>query len=380
MDKVNLEFVKIEELGLIRNSTDPKNKPEGYYAANKLIDDGNKWTVQIPSYVAPGNYILRHEIIALMGAKDLNHAQHYPQCINIKVTGNGNDPLASGVRAKDFYNAADPGIQVMIYIDLDYKIPGPPLYKPNGAAPKADAKVDAKPVGSSASTSPENVASSTADSPTAASPTADSSTAAISTVASPTEIAQTTPVAIPSTTLVNIVSSIPLRPNNATVFPSFAYLPSKSRAAASHPSSTPSSTPSEKSHPEKADSTYTYDLPGLNNGKTEKEDGVTETGQTEGTTEQAETEKTEGTTEPVKTGPPAGVKQYNYSPAANGGGNPSTSKPVSDTTSPLSAEDFELPKNATVDQLIAFLEKLVKLLKEKVLGEKRKYARDFSMK
>lgn len=37
-------------------------------------------TVAIPSDIAPGNYIIRHEIIALHSAGQENGAQSYPQC------------------------------------------------------------------------------------------------------------------------------------------------------------------------------------------------------------------------------------------------------------------------------------------------------------
>lgn len=45
------------------------------YIANNLTS-----TVAIPSDIAPGNYIIRHEIIALHSAGQENGAQSYPQC------------------------------------------------------------------------------------------------------------------------------------------------------------------------------------------------------------------------------------------------------------------------------------------------------------
>lgn len=361
VDTVNLQFVKIEELGLIRNSTD-KSKPQGYYAANKLIDSGNKWMFQVPDYVAPGNYVVRHEIIALMGAIHLGHAQHYPQCINIKVTGNGKDPIASGVRAKDFYKATDPGIQVMIYKDIDYQIPGPKLYQPNGAVPPVE-----------------------------------STTPVVTPSPQRTSVA---PVVIPSTTL----TSAPIRAKNATAFPSFHYVPHQTQAAAS----TPSRKPWGKPNTDKA-AEYTYDfsgLSGVNSGTEESAvkpsgaghtEGTTESagaGKTEGATESASAGKTEGetegategassgypdgTTEHTGGGQTNGAKTYYYSPPVKE--NHPKPKPEShQISSSFSPEDFTLPKGATVEQLIAFLEKLLKALKEKVLHRRRKYARDFSM-
>ena len=358
VDKVNLPFVKIEELGLIRNSTDKKNKPEGYYAANKLIDAGGQWTVTIPDYVAPGNYIVRHEIIALMGAVNIGHAQHYPQCINVKVTGNGKDPIASGTRAKDLYKATDPGIQIMIYKDLDYQIPGPKLYKPNDATPSVYVETQA----------------------------------AISS-------APATPVpsaGVPSTTLI----SVPIRGGNATAFPSYHFKPSQTQAAAT----TPSSKPATISNTDKADE-YTYDLSGLNGDESVTEEGAvkhdgagqtddatksaspgqtedviksTSTGQTKDIIKSASPGQTEDLIKSASTGQTGGQKTYDYS--GLGQETKSTITPANDeTSSSFSPEDFELPKGATVEQLIAFLEKLVNKLKAAVLNKKHRYARDFSM-
>lgn len=126
-DKTSLKFNKIDEAGLSDNSTIPWTV--GRYASDKLIADGNKWTVTIPSYVAPGNYVLRHEIIALHSAYDPNGAQNYPQCINLIVTGKGTDDLSSGTLGESLYTADEPGILINIYQDVKYIIPGPPLYK-----------------------------------------------------------------------------------------------------------------------------------------------------------------------------------------------------------------------------------------------------------
>jgi hypothetical protein len=253
VDKVNLQFVKIEEMGLIRNST-VKSKLEGYYASNKLIDEGNKWTVNIPADVAAGNYIVRHEIIALMTAYKPDSTQHYPQCLNIKVTGNGKDPLASGVRAKDLYEATEPGIKVMIYGDVNYQIPGPPLYKFDGAVPAVKSPIQSASNPSSASVS--------------AAPTALVTKSSVTTI--PDTPLSSSPVKTPvtvsvgaSATLISESSSVAVRPNNATLYPSFVRSPSKTPSAPS----TPTLTPSESSKP----NVYNYEFSGFNNGKSAME-------------------------------------------------------------------------------------------------------------
>ena len=123
VDKTTLQFNKIDELGLLDYSTMPGN-----WASDKLIAANNSWTVTVPKTVAPGNYVLRHEIIALHSAQNPDGAQNYPQCVNLKVTGSGTDELASGTLGTALYKPDDAGIAVNIYQKLTYTIPGPKLY------------------------------------------------------------------------------------------------------------------------------------------------------------------------------------------------------------------------------------------------------------
>ncbi|CAI7648187.1 unnamed protein product [Penicillium pancosmium] len=123
VDKTSLKFFKIDEAGLIDDSNVP-----GTWASDNLISNNNSYTVTIPSSIAAGNYVLRHEIIALHSAGDTNGAQNYPQCINLKVTGGGSDSPA-GTLGTALYKNTDPGIKVNIYQSLSsYEIPGPALY------------------------------------------------------------------------------------------------------------------------------------------------------------------------------------------------------------------------------------------------------------
>ena len=92
------------------------------------MNNNASWAVTIPSTIAPGNYVLRHEIIALHGAGSVNGAQLYPFCLNLEVTGGGSD-VPAGTLGTALYKEDDPGILVNIYVnDLDYVIPGPALY------------------------------------------------------------------------------------------------------------------------------------------------------------------------------------------------------------------------------------------------------------
>jgi hypothetical protein len=136
VNKTKLAFFKIEEAGLIDNSKSP-----GRWASDELMAANNTWTVNIPSDIAAGNYVLRHEIIALHNAMKDNGAQAYPQCINLKVTG-GSTATPRGIPATQFYKPTDTGILVDIFNNLrTYVIPGPAFYHGRGAAPTSTAAI-----------------------------------------------------------------------------------------------------------------------------------------------------------------------------------------------------------------------------------------------
>lgn len=152
----DLSFFKIDEAGLNDGAAQD-------WASDDLIANGNAWTVTIPEDIAPGQYVLRHEIIALHSAQDANGAQNYPQCINIEVTGSGSAEPA-GVAATELYTPEDPGISLSIYNGLtSYEIPGPAVY--SGGA-------------SSSSSSGSSGASSSASSSGSSNGTAETSAAA----------------------------------------------------------------------------------------------------------------------------------------------------------------------------------------------------------
>ncbi|KAI9369932.1 glycoside hydrolase [Aspergillus egyptiacus] len=121
VDKTSLEWFKIQADALV----DPANN---YWITDELIDNGFTTSVTIPSGIAPGNYVLRHEIIALHSAANENGAQDYPQCFNIVVSGGGSDNPA-GVVGTELYSPTDPGIMFNIYEGAtEYPMPGPELY------------------------------------------------------------------------------------------------------------------------------------------------------------------------------------------------------------------------------------------------------------
>ncbi|KKY35528.1 putative endoglucanase iv precursor [Diaporthe ampelina] len=75
-----------------------------------------------------GNYVLRHEIIALHSAGNVNGAKSYPQCFNLAVTGSGS-VQPSGVPGTALYRSTDAGILYDLYgTTQSYVVPGPTQY------------------------------------------------------------------------------------------------------------------------------------------------------------------------------------------------------------------------------------------------------------
>ena len=76
--------------------------------------NGQAANVTLPSNIAPGNYIVRHEIIALHLANEMGGAEFYPSCsqLNISGTGTGAPTPDELVSFPGAYSDDDPGIYV----------------------------------------------------------------------------------------------------------------------------------------------------------------------------------------------------------------------------------------------------------------------------
>ncbi|KAK8096286.1 fungal cellulose binding domain containing protein [Apiospora kogelbergensis] len=83
-------------------------------------------TVQIPQCLAPGDYLLRVEHIALHFASSVGGAQFYIACGQLTVTGSGTKTF-SGVSIPSLYGETDPGILIDIFpsVPTSYTAPGP---------------------------------------------------------------------------------------------------------------------------------------------------------------------------------------------------------------------------------------------------------------
>ncbi|KAF0320914.1 hypothetical protein GQ607_011816 [Colletotrichum asianum] len=105
------------------------------WGATPLMKAGNsgvKYT--IPECLAPGHYLVRHEIIALQASYEYPGAQFYPGCHQLEVTGSGSTSPSDLVAFPGAYKAADPGITYDAYKAQEYTIPGPALFSCSGGS------------------------------------------------------------------------------------------------------------------------------------------------------------------------------------------------------------------------------------------------------
>ncbi|KAF2019785.1 lytic polysaccharide monooxygenase [Aaosphaeria arxii CBS 175.79] len=98
------------------------------WGATPLMKAGAVASYTIPSCLAPGYYLVRHEIIALHSAYQYPGAQFYPGCHQLKVTGSGTTKPSSLVGFPGAYKATDAGITYDAYKAQAYTIPGPKVF------------------------------------------------------------------------------------------------------------------------------------------------------------------------------------------------------------------------------------------------------------
>ncbi|KAG1880142.1 glycoside hydrolase family 61 protein [Suillus subluteus] len=118
----NSEWFKISELGLEADGST-------WYQAN--LNSRAPANVTIPSTLAPGNYLLRSEIISLQLAMTLGGAEFYPACIQLQIGGSQTQGPTSSEEClfPGCYSDTDPGILTPnIYNPpIEYTFPGPPV-------------------------------------------------------------------------------------------------------------------------------------------------------------------------------------------------------------------------------------------------------------
>jgi len=140
------------------------------------MNNGSPLPVTIPSDLSDGNYLLRHEIIALQNGQTKDKAEFYPNCIQMTISGgkNGNSDAAQNITPMTTFPGAykdtDAGIFVDVYNPgLNYKMPGPAIANiaqgSSGSAPESGSAPGS-------SSAPANVAPTPTPVPSAASSSA----------------------------------------------------------------------------------------------------------------------------------------------------------------------------------------------------------------
>ncbi|KAG0694491.1 glycoside hydrolase family 61 protein [Suillus ampliporus] len=121
-NSTNAEWFKISELGLESNGNT-------WYQGN--LNSRAPANVTIPSTLAPGNYLLRSEIISLQLAMSQGGAEFYPACIQLQIGGDQTQGPTSSEECTfpGCYSDTDPGILTPnIYNPpIEYTFPGPPV-------------------------------------------------------------------------------------------------------------------------------------------------------------------------------------------------------------------------------------------------------------
>ncbi|KAF8906342.1 glycosyl hydrolase family 61-domain-containing protein [Mucidula mucida] len=126
---------------------------DGKWAATDILtgEQNSIWTVTIPAGLKAGQYLVRHELIALHSAGTYPGAQFYPSCTQIEVTGSGTASPDSSflVSFPGAYAGSDPGITFNLYTTFDsYTIPGPAVWTGDGSTGGASSSTAAAVVSS----------------------------------------------------------------------------------------------------------------------------------------------------------------------------------------------------------------------------------------
>ncbi|CAG7851071.1 Probable endo-beta-1,4-glucanase D Short=Endoglucanase D; AltName: Full=Carboxymethylcellulase D; AltName: Full=Cellulase D; Flags: Precursor [Serendipita indica DSM 11827] len=106
----------------------------GKWAVDTMIANGGLWSFQLPQCIAPGNYLLRVELLALHNAYSQNGEQFYMSCAQINVTSGGSFSPSTTVSFPGSYSATDPGILINIYDSSGQPTNGGKTYVPPGPA------------------------------------------------------------------------------------------------------------------------------------------------------------------------------------------------------------------------------------------------------
>ncbi|KAF2636742.1 hypothetical protein P280DRAFT_501017 [Massarina eburnea CBS 473.64] len=125
-------WFKIDEKGLVSGTQNA-----GKWAGDTILDT-LEWTSTVPAGLTAGDYLVRHELLAVHQA---NNPQFYPECAQFTITGSGASSPAADylVSFPGAYSASDPGIDFNIDSDAaktatTYIVPGPSIWPGTGGS------------------------------------------------------------------------------------------------------------------------------------------------------------------------------------------------------------------------------------------------------
>ncbi|KAJ4321697.1 hypothetical protein N0V94_002789 [Neodidymelliopsis sp. IMI 364377] len=234
------EFFKIYE-NTWKKAPGSTQGDNDYWGTKDLNYNCGKLDFTIPSDIAPGDYLLRAEAIALHAAGPSGGAQHYVTCYQLTVTGDGT-ATPTGVKFPEAYSKDGPGLGFSIHADLsEYPAPGPALYArgtksdpqlltfgeisgvpaaTGGASAPASSKA---PVASSAAATSAAATSAAATSATSAAAPASSkavetpaASSAVATSAAATSAAEAKPTEAATSAVASSVAAAPAASSTAT--------------------------------------------------------------------------------------------------------------------------------------------------------------------
>lgn len=124
--------------------TDQVGKKGGAWVQKSLMTGGT-FKTKIPEALADGDYLVRHEIIALHVAQNEGGAEFYPSCLQLRIknsnAGNATFTASPIVSFPGIYTATDPGILVNVFGQAadgsEYKFPGGAIAKFTGGKSRA---------------------------------------------------------------------------------------------------------------------------------------------------------------------------------------------------------------------------------------------------
>lgn len=156
-DAASMRWFKIDEQGF---------EADGVTWTQALYNQGKTTTATVPAALQNGNYLVRHEIVAL----HVLPAEFYISCIQVSVSGGSDAPTdvpdAFLATFPGGYSPQDPGVTADVFSQFkpaDYQFPGPKLFFADSGN---STSTPASSSSSSSTTAPSSTASAPASTPT----------------------------------------------------------------------------------------------------------------------------------------------------------------------------------------------------------------------